>query len=352
LNKILIFIGNLDTGGAERVVSTLANQWAMENFEITLCLTTNNIVKFNIHKNVKINSLPQSCNLLHKLLNIRALIKQNSAKNVISFLPHINILVLIASLFLKKNIIISERIHPKFYKKFYFIRILRFFLYGICTKIVFQTESSRNSLFYLGKNKNNEYVIPNPCDEKFINSSIAYENKLIINVGRFTQQKRQSLLINIFSEIHKNNNDWKLLIVGSGELKPLLVNQIIKLNLTESVQLLDSTTDLLELYKKASIFSLTSEFEGFPNTLMEAMAMGLPSISFDCLSGPRELTNDGENSFLINMNNLDEYKSGLEILIKSNEIRKQIGIASKRSIKNRYRINVIIEEWNNLLLMV
>lgn len=351
MNKILIFIGNLDSGGAERVITTLANKWSNDGIDVTICMTSNHIIKFKLHSQIKIMLLPKSNNILVKIYLLRTIIKNNSSFNIISFLPHINISVLLSSLFLNRNIIISERIHPHFYKKNYIIRFLRFFLYGLCDKIVFQTDDARKSLIYLFKKKSKEFVIANPCDDCFFNSSINYTNKVIINVGRLTAQKRHFLLIDLFSKIYSKHKDWKLLIIGKGELDILLNNYITKLNLTDAVELIDNNIDITNLYNSSSIFCLTSEYEGFPNTLMEAMAIGLPTVSFDCLSGPKDLTNNGENGFLIEMDDHESFLSALDLLMNSEKLRKFIGLKSKSYVLNNYNINIIISKWNKLLYL-
>lgn len=174
---------------------------------------------------------------------------------------------------------------------------------------------------------------------------------MIINVGRLTAQKRHFLLIDLFSKIYSKHKDWKLLIIGKGELDILLNNYITKLNLTDAVELIDNNIDITNLYNSSSIFCLTSEYEGFPNTLMEAMAIGLPTVSFDCLSGPKDLTNNGENGFLIEMDDHESFLSALDLLMNSEKLRKFIGLKSKSYVLNNYNINIIISKWNKLLYL-
>ena len=347
--KLLLFIGNLDSGGAERVVSTLATAWSKSGMDVTICLTTNDKVYYELDSGVKLIFLPRGHGLLQKILNIRRTVRNVNPTSVIAFLPHINILVLLASIGLGKNIVISERIHPKFYRKHYLVRFLRYTLYGISDKIVFQTEDARVALSYLFKRNSKDVVIPNPCDDVFFSGKVNYNSKLILNVGRLTQQKRQHLLISYFSMLCHKFNDWRLLIVGNGECVDDLNEQIRSLGLSDKVQILDSCTEMVLQYANSSIFCQTSEFEGFPNALMEAMAMGLATISYDCLSGPRDLTKNGDKGILVSMDDTYSYVCAMELLMQSVNIRRGIGLEARSHIMGIYSVKTIVDEWNKLL---
>jgi glycosyltransferase involved in cell wall biosynthesis len=223
-------------------------------------------------------------------------------------------------------------------------------LYGFANQIVYQTESARRALCYLNKRNSNEYVIANPISSKFLQSTCNYSSKTIISVGRLVPQKGHSQLIDIFSIIIKNHVEWKLIIVGEGELELDLRAQINSLKLNDSILIYNNTDKIIDLFTKSSIFCLTSNFEGFPNTLLEAMAIGLASVSFDCYSGPRELTNNGKNAFLIDLNNNDLFVSALEILVLSEDVRKSIGICSKKYVENNFNSEIIFDKWYNLLV--
>jgi GalNAc-alpha-(1->4)-GalNAc-alpha-(1->3)-diNAcBac-PP-undecaprenol alpha-1,4-N-acetyl-D-galactosaminyltransferase len=350
MSKLLFFIGNLDVGGAERVCVNLCNYWAKNNYNVTICLTTDESIKFNLDSKIKLVVLYKNSSWIHKIYQVRKLIREIRPRNVISFLPHVNILVLLSTLGIKTHVIISERIHPDFYSKFITLRFLRFFLYGFANRIVYQTDSAMRSLFYLNKRNSNEFVIANPITSKFLQSSCNYSSKIIISVGRLVPQKGHSQLIDIFSKIIKNHVEWKLVIVGEGELEFDLRAQINILNLNDSIFIYKNTDNILELFKKSSIFCLTSNFEGFPNTLLEAMAVGLSTVSFDCPSGPKELTDNGNNGFLIDLNNNDLFVSALEILVLSEDIRKSFGICSKKFVENNFKSDIIFNKWHNLLV--
>ena len=350
MNKLLFFIGNLNVGGAERVCSNLCNYWVKNNYDVTLCLSTDSIINYDLDSRINVVILHNSSSQIKKIYLVRKIIKDFRPNNVVSFLPHVNLLVLLSSLGLNSHIIISERIHPKFYSNYFILRIFRFFLYGFANKIVYQTESAKNSLIYFKKREFKEFVIGNPVLSNFLQASCNYSNKIIISVGRLVPQKGQSQLIDIFSKIVINHFGWKLIIVGEGELELELKEQVNSLNLNDSIFILNNTDQIIDLYSKSSIFCLSSNFEGFPNTLLEAMAVGLATVSFDCYSGPKELTNNGINGFLIDLNDNYSFVSALEILIMSEEIRRSIGLSSKKYVENNFNSERIFMEWDKLLV--
>lgn len=157
-------------------------------------------------------------------------------------------------------------------------------------------------------------------------------SKVVLNIGRLTYDKRQDVLIRIWSKI-KNKNGWKLWIVGDGEEKTKLETLIKDLSLTDSVLLIPATKDIDSVYKQASIFAFTSRFEGFGMVLLEAMSYGIPCIAFDCPSGPRDIVKDRENGYLVENNNIEVFRQKLDLLINTKNLRK-FGANAYLTIKN------------------
>lgn len=140
------------------------------------------------------------------------------------------------------------------------------------------------------------------------------DTRIVLNVGRLTSDKQQDKLIRMWSKI-KHNLSWKLWIVGSGEDHGKLKELITELGLDDSVELFKARKDIDSIYKQASIFAFSSRSEGFGMVLLEAMSFGIPCISFDCPSGPRDVIVNGFNGFLIEPNNEDEYIKQLQTMI-------------------------------------
>lgn len=183
------------------------------------------------------------------------------------------------------------------------------------------------------------------CNAVFIPHLITYKaeeknslnSKIVLNIGRLTKDKRQELLIRMWANIEEKNG-WKLLIVGDGEEKENLDLIIRSLSQEDTIKLLPARKDIKTLYKNASLFAFTSRTEGFGMVLLEAMAFGIPCISFDCPSGPRDIIKDGCNGFLIENDDARSFTLKLKEILELKEYElKQLGEGAFKTV----------EAWNN-----
>ncbi len=349
--KIVLVIPSLTSGGAERVISVLANTWS-NLYDITLIVWNNDIQFYKINDKItiydlkfkynnKIEKIYQEISVLYKM---RKIIKNISPTFVLSFLTHCNISVLLSTLFLKNNVIISERNSPEIIKlqlsksKIF----LRKLLYPYAKGIIVQSNLAKN---FIKKEFQNSRVISlqNPIkDFNYIVNKNIIKEKIILNIGRLTEQKGQHNLIKIFSQL--NLKDWKLIILGEGKLRQSLEEQVQKLKLTENIFLPGEVKNVDEYILKSSIFAFTSNFEGFPNALAESMSLGLTPISYDCNTGPSELIKNNYNGYLIELNNEKEFLMKLKQLTMNESLRKTF---SKNAIKVRENLSceVIANEY-------
>lgn len=171
-------------------------------------------------------------------------------------------------------------------------------------------------------------------------------NKNALAIGRLTFQKNIELLVELWGEISKKYHDWSLIIVGTGDSKELL-NKIEKMNLEHVIQLVPSTNSIEDYYKNSSLYLMTSRYEGLPMVLLEAQSYGLPIVSFDCKCGPREIINDGENGYLIEMENTVDFIKKVSILIENEMLRKKFGLKAKENSHN-FSESEIMHQWINL----
>ena len=191
----------------------------------------------------------------------------------------------------------------------------------------------------------NVHVIPNPLVLKPKDVSTC-QAKQVIAVGRYVPQKGFDLLIEAWSIVNACYPDWVLKIYGDGN--PVeLQDQIDRLNLTESCKLKPSTTVIEEKYCDSSIFVLSSRYEGFGMVLVEAMACGLPSIAFDCPSGPSEIIRDGIDGFLVENGNVKEMAKRICNLIKDDLLRKEMGERAQLN-SARFHMENIAAQWKDL----
>jgi glycosyltransferase involved in cell wall biosynthesis len=180
--------------------------------------------------------------------------------------------------------------------------------------------------FYLHQNIRCQYI-PNPLPfhpSKFSH----YSNKVVLNVGRLTDDKQHHILINIWSQI-QSKDGWTLKIIGAGENIEPLQSQITSLGLQDSIKIFPPTKNIEDEYAAASIFVLSSRAEGFGLVLLEAMACGLPCITFDCPSGPRDIVRNAYTGFLIAPGDNSSFIKHLERLMASQSERQTLGEQAK-----------------------
>lgn len=173
------------------------------------------------------------------------------------------------------------------------------------------------------------------------------ENQKVIAVGRYSYQKGFDRLISAWSKVCQEMHGWKLHLVGDGELRESLQQQINELNLSESVVLGKAETDMLSVYRSASILAMSSHYEGLPMVLLEAQAVGLPIVSFACKCGPKDVVEDGVDGFLVEEGDVDALTNCLLMLMKDEDLRKRMGAAAfARS--ERYTEERIMKRWMDL----
>ncbi len=174
------------------------------------------------------------------------------------------------------------------------------------------------------------------------------DNKIVLCVARFTYQKGLDILLNCWSHVVKKHKDWKLCIIGDGEEKQNLITLINTLQINDSVEIKPPTQNIELEYINSSIYIMTSRYEGMPMVLIEAMACGLPVVSFACQSGPSDIISNGIDGYLVENRNEEQLIQKLEELITNNHLRKEMG---KNAIKKSMNFDqrYIMEKWIKLI---
>ena len=355
--KICLIIPSLRNGGSERVMSELANSWCKkEELDVFLVLLTNQDLFYKLDSSVTLiapsrnyrkNVISKTIYKLWTFYYIRFTCKKIKPDTILSFNERYNNIVLLSLLRLRFNKYVSDRNNP--YMNIGKIHnFLRNTLYKNITGIIAQTETAKGVLGKNTKNKNIK-VIPNPLreiEEKQKLSS-STDKKVILNVGRNVPQKNQLELVEIFSKCDYRN--WELKILGNGELRENLLLRVKELGIEDHVQILRFNKDIDAFYSEASIFAFTSLYEGFPNALNEAMAHGLPCISYDCPTGPKDIIEDGSNGALVSLGNASEFQNKLSELMESESLRRIYSRESKK-VKELYSADKIANKYLNFIL--
>ncbi len=191
----------------------------------------------------------------------------------------------------------------------------------------------------------NIHVIPNPVSFSPTKQSLC-ENKQVIAVGRYTYQKGFDLLIDAWAIVNKKHPDWTLNIYGGGD-RDLYQKMADNKGLGPSFICNGAVNNIEEKYVESSFFVLSSRYEGSPMVLVEAMACGLPCISFSCPCGPKDIIHENVNGFLVDNGNVEQLAEEMIYMIEHPEKRKLMGIQAKDSI-NRFRMNIIGKQWEKL----
>ncbi|ALF59151.1 glycosyltransferase family 4 protein [Psychrobacter urativorans] len=352
--RLLILGGNFNnTGGTERVGSMLANSLSEAGYEIMLAsISYGDKPFFPINENIKIISLFNSPgrtlyrtpNIIYK---IRSLLKEERIDTLIVVETMSVLFTLPATLGLPVKHICWEHFNFNNDLGNSGRRIARQLAARYCDSVVTLTERDKECWLQGTNHKSQIIAINNPSPFP-VQEYVKQENtKIVLAVGRLTPIKGFDLLLQSWLEVNKAMPDWTLKIVGEGEDRSKLTNFLIENNLTDSVELVGNTDNVEEYYKQAEIFCLSSRFEGFGMVLVEALAFGLPIVSFDCEAGPAEIL-ENTGSILVAQNDIKHLASSLIKLMKDDEQRKSISLRSKEKAKI-YQPENIISQWIDLL---
>ena len=348
--KIFFVIQGLQSGGAERVVSVLANKFCELSHDVSILLTENNEPSaYYLSDKVKCVDITSSngnylVNKISGVKKLRCIFKKESPDVIISFITRTNISSIIANIGLNNKIIISERNNPLVDPKNKTIRIIRDILYPISDGIVFQTEFAQNCFCKRIKKKSKLIFNPLASQINDIDKDREREKK-IISVCRLFEQKNVQLLINSYHKVYKDFPEFRVEIYGDGVEKDNLQKLINNLGLKDKVRLMGRTNRPLEIMAKSSIFVLPSNYEGMPNALIEAMSMGCACISTDAPAfGARAVIQNHHNGILVEVGNESEMACALSELMNNDDLRKRLG-CNAMDISKMLDVNNIAQQW-------
>lgn len=356
MKKIICYIDSMQMGGAQRVMANLTKHFVDSNVNVIL---VNDIVpeigipEYEIDSKVKRVFLDREKKTkglkknINRISALRKLVKKEAPDVVLSFIGPPNIRMLIGTFGLRTSKIVSVRNDPhKEYgsgKKRFFSKLI----FNLADGCVFQTNDAAK--YFSTKLQKKSTVIFNPVKESFYRIERDPDEKTIIMIGRLNQQKNYHLALEGFEIIAEEYPNICLKIYGEGELREEIQNEIIEKGLSNRIELMGRTNDVEEKLSTAMLFLLTSDYEGMPNALMEAMAAGVPVIATDCpCGGPRELIQREEVGILIKVNDSAELADKLADLIKNRDLRLKLGEGAKERA-NDFLPDNIMKQWDKYL---
>lgn len=362
---LALIINSLGIGGAERILVRLAHEWADRGYKISFItffqetsfnyrLNTehNNITLINLgEKKINNNLCSQIIKITKRIIILRKLFIKLKPNAIISFLVGANINCLLANICLNIPIIVSERIDPNKHIIPVFYKLLRIVIYKLANAIIVQTKQIKD--YFPRCLQQQIFVIPNwvkePKIKKILNHDKAAHKPInkIIAIGRLDHQKNHQLLIRAFAILSDKYPNLTLHIYGEGILRNELQNLLTSFNLQDSVKLPGITMDVETNLKDADLFVFPSIYEGFPNALCEAMAVGLPVIASDC-SGSNEIVEHNKNGLLFNVGNLEELVKCMEKVINDPVHAHQLAVNAQHII-NKFNELKILTLWEQTL---
>lgn len=360
MQKIAFHLNSLQQGGAERVVSNLANRFAKEGYEVVIATEWYGTDEFALDQKVRRvhvgltkedENRSRISKMLRRIWYLRRFMKKEKPDVVVAFTRGVLYRALAAGIGTGIPVVISVRTDPvgHYDKKADKLRIPLLFPHA--AGCVFQTEGAK--AFFAPYLQENSRIILNPLNPKYVGvPEPAVRTKDVVQSGRLVDFKNQPMLIRAFLKVHEKHPDYTLKIYGPDSkdgTKEILESIIHENHAEDFVKLMGGSNTLEKDLADAALYAFSSDWEGLPNALMEAMALGLPVVSTDCpCGGPKTLIEDGVNGLLVPIMDEKAMTDGILRLIEDRELAERLG-REARKISERANEDAVFEQWQTYL---
>ncbi|MBQ9926661.1 MAG: glycosyltransferase [Lachnospiraceae bacterium] len=354
---IAMLIGTLNKGGAERVMVNLADYFVEKGYAVTLVTQYQAETEYPLNPKVKrvFSEITQEevtgnriINFKRRFCKLRNIWIKERPDVILSFIGKNNMMAILTSRGLGIPVAVSVRGEPG---EEYYNRIMRIGakkLFALADGVILQTKQCFE--FFPVNVQKKAVILRNPVSKSFFRERYEGEReKIIVSVGRVDANKNHEMLIRAFSGIAEQFPDYRVIIYGEGECREKLINLTKKLKLSERILLPGNIEDVAEAIYKTRVFVLTSDTEGSPNTLIEAMIMGLTVIATDCpCGGPADLISDWENGILTPVRDVDGLQENLQKVLSDLQKADELGVAARKT-GDIYREERVYREWEEFL---
>jgi len=363
MKKLIFLTLSLTKGGAERVICNMCNEYLVEKYDITIISLMAAEPEYALDSRIHFRTVDTAVSQYRQNMALRfirrrkklvwllqEITQEGAPQAVISFLPEPNFLITSLAKRFPFPVIISVRNDPaKEYGsklRYWMMRAL----YPNADKYVFQTERAKDYFRFSEHIMANGTVIPNPINREFMGiTPSAHRDKEIVTVGRLENQKAPLLLLYAFVKLQKEFPDYVLSFYGEGSLRNELEEEIKRLKLTEHVILKGNVDDVRSAIQDAALFVLPSNYEGMPNALMEAMALGIPCIATDCpCGGPAFLIQPEENGLLVPVGDEAALVQAMRSILSDGEAAARMG-RKAQEITEKLNPDKIYGSWEYVL---
>ena len=358
--RLILVIGSLGCGGAERALIEMANHWRGLEWDVTLATWSGSEVQDFYEIDPRISrvtlaapTLPAKVSrfdslrcLIIRILRLRRLIAQKEPDAVLSFIDVSNVLTILASAALRVRVVVSERTNPsqnQTISKFW--KFSRRLTYRWAGAVVAQTNDAAE---WLDKQCGvRSLVIPNAI--RRMPEVDAVRGPLILAIGRLTREKGIDTLLRAFAQISARFHEWRLVIAGDGPERSALISLSEDLRLNGRVDFIGEIRDVETWLARAGLVVHASRREGFPNAVLEAMAMGAPVICTNCQSGPSDIIKDRINGRLIAVDDVNALTAAMTEFIENPRFRRALA-AEALKVRDSYEQSRIMDRWSAVLL--
>lgn len=357
---VALVVASLASGGAERVVATMANHWAATGRPVTVVTVDGMHADFYplapAVARRALDLLAPSANPLHAIaLNLRRIrqlrraLVASGARTVVSFVERTNVIVRLATAGLPLRIVLAERTDPRAHRIGPVWDGLRRLTYRAADAVAVQTPSVRDwAVGWLPGHR--VHVIPNPVDRARWRPPTppAPRQSVILGIGRFTVEKGFDVLVRAFALLAPRFPEWTLELLGDGPLREELESLTRSLGIGERVVFRGTVGDPERYLHRSAIFALPSRFEGFPNALLEAMASGCAVVATDCPSGPRHIIRDARNGLLVDPDDPAALAAGIARLMDDASLRGALAQEAQLVVEE-YDVDRIMALWERVI---
>jgi GalNAc-alpha-(1->4)-GalNAc-alpha-(1->3)-diNAcBac-PP-undecaprenol alpha-1,4-N-acetyl-D-galactosaminyltransferase len=354
--KIVLVVPNLAAGGTERIVTLLAHSWAQRDHDVTIVTIDSTRDDFyEVDRRVRRVTLPPGSGerfvgRISTVMPLRRVLGDSRPDVIVSFITVTNLLTIVAAAGRRIPVVVSEQLDPREHRIPRSMKIVRSVLYRRATALVVLTEGvaewARRRV-----PPRMVHVIPNFAREAALKRPPAGSgSRRVIAIGRFVDQKGFDMLLDAFAAVvaDGSRSDWTLEILGDGPDRPDLEARARALGIADRVRMPGVVSDVAALLAGSEIFVLSSRYEGFPLVLCEAMAAGVPSIAFDCPSGPSELIRHRTDGILVPPGDVAALAASLGELMDDPELRSRLADRGPE-VTERFPWSRALDLWTNLV---
>jgi GalNAc-alpha-(1->4)-GalNAc-alpha-(1->3)-diNAcBac-PP-undecaprenol alpha-1,4-N-acetyl-D-galactosaminyltransferase len=359
--RIGFVIFSLRVGGAERVAATLINEWVRRGEQVTLLTIDSDdsdfyridtrVQRAALALNISSKNWRQSAaGNVRRVKLLRAFVRRSKFDVIVSFGDKTNVLLLLATRGLKVPIVVAEHNDPRKWSIGVTAEVLRRLLYPRAGAVIVLTAGIGQWARQIVRNEAVR-VIPNPVGEQCLRRStpiVRGKQHCIVAMGRMGLEKGFDLLLHAFALCVPRYPDWTLRLIGEGTEQQRLRNLAAQLGLEQAVKFEPVTKEPEKALRESDLFVLSSRSEGFPMVLLEAMACGLPVVSFDCMSGPKEMIRHGLDGLLVPPEDVEALAKAMAQLMGDEHERSRL---AERAVEvtERFGLPRVMQMWSEVL---